>query len=147
MRYPRVAKLVRKSVPSEKEYEDTFAHTTFDPFWTSVFPTDSDYTMGWANEIDEGSRARRKDGYKPDGYLTRMHVTLCFVEIKSPRQVSCNRDYIEDYWKLAIFCKDGIDDHIRNGRGVQKMAAVQVFGTYFYFNFAQKNLYGFFLLY
>ncbi|KAG0196584.1 hypothetical protein BGX28_009961 [Mortierella sp. GBA30] len=81
-----VTQLVRKAMPSDKEYEDTFAHTTFDPFWTCVFHRDSAYTFGWANEVDQGSRTRRSDGYKPDGYLKKMHACVCVVEIKSPRQ-------------------------------------------------------------
>ncbi|KAF8926806.1 hypothetical protein BGZ47_002523 [Haplosporangium gracile] len=89
---------------------------------------DSDYSFGWANEVDEGSRARRGDGYKPDGYLRKMDVCICVVEIKSPRQAHSDKAFIEDYWKLANFCKDGIDDHLENGRGVDKMTAVQVFG-------------------
>ncbi|KAF9199337.1 hypothetical protein BGZ49_010563 [Haplosporangium sp. Z 27] len=89
---------------------------------------DSEYSFGWANEVDEGSQARRKDGYKPDGYLKKMQVTLCLVEIKSPRQVRNEKDYVEDYWKLAALCKDNINLHLASGRGVRKMAAVQVFG-------------------
>ncbi|KAF8941021.1 hypothetical protein BGZ58_003159 [Dissophora ornata] len=72
-------KLARKAMPSDKEHEDIFAHTTFDPFWTYVFPRDSEYTFGWANEVDQGSRVQHNDGYKPGGYVKKMHVRLNIV--------------------------------------------------------------------
>lgn len=111
-----------------KEQEDTFAHTTVGPFWSHVFHRDSDYVFGWANEVDEGSRVRRGDGLKPDGYLKRVDTCLCVMEIKSPKQAHNGRQQLEDLWKLAVLCKDNIDNHVANHRDIRQMAAVQVFG-------------------
>ncbi|KAF9897276.1 hypothetical protein BX616_005885, partial [Lobosporangium transversale] len=93
-----------------------------------LFPRDSDYEFGWANEINEGSQARRIDGFKPDGYLRKWHAKVCVVEIKCPREVSSGRKYIEDLWKIANLCKDEVDDHLHNLRGIAKMTVIQLFG-------------------
>lgn len=86
-----VPRLHCKASPWMKEQEDTFAHTTMDLFWTHVFHHDSEYTFGWANEVDEGSGRRRGDGLKPDGYLNWQGHCFCVMEIKSPKQAHNSR--------------------------------------------------------
>ncbi|KAF9349847.1 hypothetical protein BGX34_001567 [Mortierella sp. NVP85] len=50
------------------------------------------------------------------------------MEIKSPKQAHNGRQQLEDLWKLAVLCKDNIDNHVANHRDIRQMAAVRVFG-------------------
>ncbi|KAF9988389.1 hypothetical protein BGZ65_006177 [Modicella reniformis] len=71
-----VQRLRRKIDPTLMENKDTFVHTTIDPFWSTIFHCDSQYTFGWANEMDRESKARQGDGFKPYGYLEWMGLFL-----------------------------------------------------------------------
>ncbi|KAI1315271.1 hypothetical protein EDD11_001052 [Mortierella claussenii] len=122
-------KLPTEYLTFENEAEDTYCHSFIDALFTRQFPAKSQYRLEWANKQADGSKERRGNGYKPDVIVSKLRRELAFVEIKPPREQRCSRPHLEDLWKLANFCKDAIDLHLRSGVDIRKAAAVQIFDT------------------
>lgn len=49
------------------------------------------------------------------------------MEVKPPKE-RCPNKYAGDLWKLANFCKDGINHHLNQGIDIRMAAGIQVFG-------------------
>jgi hypothetical protein len=124
----RAMKLPVDYLSFQNGIEDTFCHGIVDALFCRQFPTRSVYTLDWTNKEAGGSRNRRVYGNRPDAIISRNGRELAFVEVKPPKEDRNVKAYIEDQWKLANFCKDTIDLHLRDGRDIRKAAAVQIFG-------------------
>ncbi|KAG0008870.1 hypothetical protein BGZ80_002976 [Entomortierella chlamydospora] len=124
-----IRKLPRRALSFIQGYEDTFAHSSMDALFTTVFPANDCYELDWANRPADGSKERRGDALKPDATILKSCYELAFVEVKPPKEDRTARPYLEDLWKLANFCKDAIDNHITYGRGfITKTAGIQIYG-------------------
>ncbi|KAG0053429.1 hypothetical protein BGZ83_001143 [Gryganskiella cystojenkinii] len=125
-----VLKLPLEYLPFQQGLEDTYCHGVIDALLTRQFPARSKFHLEWANKEARGSKERRINGYKPDGVISNRnnHRELAFLEVKPPKEQHCKRAFLEDLWKLANFCKDTIDSHLRQGLRIHKAAALQVFG-------------------
>jgi hypothetical protein len=113
---------------SEKN-EDTFSHGALDAVLSVIFPeNDSEITFSWANRPCRGSRERRGDPHKPDITIVKQTSDVGFGEIKAPKDDRCMRFFLEDEWALLSLAKDTIDLHVRESRGIVRIALLQVFG-------------------
>ncbi|KAF9085964.1 hypothetical protein BGX27_003293 [Mortierella sp. AM989] len=108
--------------------EDTYCHQVIDALFAYQFPTRSrKFAIDWANGEAHGSKKRRGHGYRPDGVITRNGRQIGFLEVKPPGSCHTVKEYLHDYWNLSNFAKDAIDDFLRQGLTITKVAAVQVF--------------------
>ncbi|KAG0009498.1 hypothetical protein BGZ80_002336, partial [Entomortierella chlamydospora] len=114
--------------PFNYDIEDTYCHGVIDALFTRQFPSTSVYKLDWANKEANGSKERRGYGLKPDAIISRQGIELAFVEVKPPKGQRCVKSYLEDLWKLANFCKDGIDKCLSDSLEVRKAAGFQIFG-------------------
>ncbi|KAI9241657.1 MAG: hypothetical protein BYD32DRAFT_27325 [Podila humilis] len=112
--------------------EDSFAHDSVDPFWRYQFLESNGYEIRWADTADAGSTARRGAGRgrKPDLSLKKSGHTVCHVEIKRPIKTRAPKAFLEDYFKLAMLCKDTIDEAGRQRCAARKCSAVQYHGKW-----------------
>ncbi|KAF9945095.1 hypothetical protein BGZ70_004046 [Mortierella alpina] len=114
----------------ENGLEDTFCHQTIDALFAYQFPARSKkYCLDWANGEAQGSKKRRGYGYKPDAAILRNGRQIGFLEVKPPGTTNSAREFLQDYWNLANFAKDAIDDFLQQGVRITKVAAVQLFNT------------------
>ncbi|KAG0042680.1 hypothetical protein BGZ83_000190 [Gryganskiella cystojenkinii] len=99
---------------------------------TSVFPGNHrHYELHLANRKSKGSGDRRGGDHlalKPDATITKDCYELGYVELKPPREDLNQRYFLEDVWALAGFAKGSIDNHLRQGRNIMKVACLHVFG-------------------
>ncbi|KAG9070413.1 hypothetical protein KI688_009750 [Linnemannia hyalina] len=108
--------------------EDTYCHQTIDALFAYQFPARSrKFCIDWANGEAHGSKKRRGHGYRPDAALIRNGKQIGFLEVKPPGSSHTAREYLQDYWNLANFSKDAIDDFLQRGTRIAKVAAVQLF--------------------
>ncbi|KAI1308439.1 hypothetical protein EDD11_004290 [Mortierella claussenii] len=108
--------------------EDTYCHQTIDALFAYQFPARSrKFSVDWANGEAHGSKKRRRHGYKPDAVLKRNGRQIGFLEVKPPGSSHTAREYLQDFWNLANFSKDAIDDFLQRGIRITKVAAVQLF--------------------
>ncbi|KAF9205024.1 hypothetical protein BGZ49_004570 [Haplosporangium sp. Z 27] len=121
-------KLPQDYLSFENGIEDTYCHGIVDALLTHQFPTKSNYKLDCANGSADGSRERRKFGYKPDGIISRCGRQLAFLEVKPPKDDKCVKFYLEDLWKLSNLCKDAINLNLQQGLEIRRSAAVQIFG-------------------
>ncbi|KAF9198278.1 hypothetical protein BGZ49_000930 [Haplosporangium sp. Z 27] len=123
-----IRKLSRRALSFVQDYEDIFAHSSMDALFTTIFPANGGYDLAWANRSADGSKERRGDPLKSDATILKSGYELAFVEVKFPKEDHTARPYLEDLWKLANFCKDAIDTHIKYRRDfIVKTAGIQIY--------------------
>lgn len=112
------------------QIEDTYVHGIVDALLIEQFPTWSQYKLDWANLVTEGSKIRRIHGNKPDGVLKKEGFEVAFMEIKAPKDDQNAKAELQDMWNLAHFCRNAINAHLLENRGIYKVAALQIFGIF-----------------
>ena len=91
--------------------EATFCHHTTDVLFAYQFPARSrKYGLDWANGEAHGSKKRRSYGNRPVAANLRNGRQIVFLEVKPPGTTNSAREFPQDYWNLANFAKDAIDD-------------------------------------
>ncbi|KAG0343407.1 hypothetical protein BG004_005337 [Podila humilis] len=89
------------------------------------------FSIDWANGEADGSKIRHWYGYKPDAAFLRNGMQIGFMEVKTPGRNRSVREYLQDYWNLANFCKDAIEGRLQNGVRITEVATIQIFSKWF----------------
>ncbi|KAF8969292.1 hypothetical protein BGZ46_010702, partial [Entomortierella lignicola] len=121
-----------KPRPASDDFQEDTIHIyqtlSMDALFTTIFPANGGYDLAWANRSADSSKKRRGDPLKPDATILKSGYELAFVEVKFPKGDHTARPYLEDLWRLANFCKDAIDTHIKYGRDfIVKTAGIQIY--------------------
>jgi len=113
--------------------EAVYSLSIIKKFWEYQFPESNQYALSWGDETQEpGSVMRRGKGKgrRLDAAVKESDTrrTLCHIEIKRPNVLYQHEKYLNNFQKLAMMCKDTIDEAAKSGCKMRKCSAAQYYG-------------------